>query len=135
MNQRNILSSELADATSGISRSLGWRGFAWAAALPGLGLLLFYGLVLHTRLALGRWPNFGERLPTQILSLHNTLVWDCYAALFFSLYAVPILIIVSVCFRKTRRFAFYLFAYAMAAILAGALVQLAPHSFLNWFFD
>ena len=135
MGQQNVLSSEVPEAASGISHSLSWRGFAWAAALPGLGIFLFYGLVLHSHLVLGRWPHFNEELPTWLLSVHDKCVWIIYAALFFSLYAVPVLLMGSLCFRKTRHFAVYFFAYAVFVALAGLSMQLAPHAFLNWFFD
>jgi hypothetical protein len=135
MNQENILSGDILKPFFQTFHALTWKGFAWAALLPGLGMLLFYTLALHVRFVLGRWPDFGERLPTQFLSLHEKCVWHFYGALFFSLCAVPFLVIGSVCFRRWRHLSVYFISYAIFAALAGVSILLAPHAFLNWFFD
>ena len=135
MSQQNVLTGEASEVASGMSRRLTWKGFAGAALFPGLGMLLFYTLALHVRLSLGRWPHFGEHLPTRLLSLHEKCVWHFYGVLFFSLYAVPIFVIGSVCYRRWRHLSVYFVSYAIFAALAGLSMLLAPHAFLNWFFD
>ena len=114
---------------------LTWKGFAWAAALPGAGALLFHTLVLHTRIVMGRWPHFNESLPTRLLSFHDKCVDYVAFFLFASLYVVPVLVIASLCFRRSRHVAVYIIAYSAFVMFAGSSIYLAPHEFLNWFLD
>ena len=135
MSRQSVLSSGAPEAAPGGFGSLTWKGFAWAAVLPGLGVLLFCALVFHVRLTLGRWPHFNESLPTRALSFHDTCVDVVAFFLFVSLYVVPLLVILSLCFRRWRHIAVYVFAYAVFVALAWGSVLLAPHEFLNWFLD
>jgi hypothetical protein len=135
MIQPNVSLIEAPNGCADTFRPLTWRGFAWAAALPACGTLLFYGLVLHARFTLGHWPNFGEKPPTQLFSFHLKCTKDFVWVLFFSLYLVPFLAIGSLCLRRWRHISVYAVAYAVFVAFAAASVLLAPHSFLNWFFD
>lgn len=75
------------------TRSLSWKGFLWAVAGPLLWLAIFYALVAHVRLALGRWPTFGESFTGWALTGHSKATWYLAAALVVSLYPAPLLLI------------------------------------------
>lgn len=135
MSQRNVPSSEVLRATLGMFRLLTWKGLASAAVLPGLGLMLYYGLVALVRVELGGWPNFNDRLPTRFLSVYADDVYFFAGLLIGSLYVVPFLFIVCLCFRRLRRLATYILAHVAFVGLAIGCAALAPHAFLNWFLD
>jgi hypothetical protein len=123
------------EAPKAFGHPLTWKGVALSAALPGFGLLLFYSFVLHLRLALGRWPNFGEALPTPLLSFHFECIRRFGQVLFASVYVAWVLLIGSLCFRRWRHIAIYVIVYGAFAAIAIGIAALAPGPFLNWFLD
>jgi len=117
------------------TRSLSWKGFLWAVAFPLLWLAIFYTLVAHVRLVLGRWPNFGESFDGWALSSHSRATWYLAGALVASLYPAPLVFIGCLFFPRCRYVSVYSLTYAAAAGLALGTMLLAPNPFLNWFFD
>ncbi len=117
-----------------MDRPVTLKGLLWSVALPVGWLALFYGLVVHTRFSLGRWPQFGEKFDG-LLRLHETAVWIFVTPLYFSVYAAALAFLACLFFRRSRHLAIYAFIYAAALLLAYAAIFLAPGSFLNWFWD
>jgi hypothetical protein len=118
-----------------IKGSLTWRGFAWAAALPTLWVLLYYTFIAHVWFSLGRWPRFGERLDGQWLTIHDAALRSVFGALVGSLYVAPIVLLVCLFIPKRRHISVYTLCYGGAVGLASCALFLAPHPFLNWLFD
>lgn len=118
-----------------LKRSLTWQGFAGSVALPVAWLVLFYGLVIHVRLALGGWARFGQQFDAWPLRLHEEAVWLAATALVASLWVMPLVLVGSLCFRRWRHISIYTLSYGAAIGVAFGVMLLAPHAFLNWFFD
>jgi hypothetical protein len=117
------------------ARSLSRKGFLCVVAFPVSWLVVFYGLVAHVRIALGRWPNFGESFNGWALSAHSQATWYLAAALVVSLYPAPLVLIGCLFFQRFRHVSIYSLTYATAVGLAFGAMLLAPGPFLNWFFD
>lgn len=120
-----------AECCEGLTR--GW--LVWAVWPALTWLALYIGLVLHVRFGLGRWPTFGEPMPTLALKLHLQVVWIALGTLVGSLYAVGAILAVALFFRRWRHVAIYALAYGASAAMAFAAAYLAPRPFLNWFLD
>lgn len=112
-----------------------WTGFLCSVSLAALWLIIFYSFVLHVRLSLGRWPAFGESLPSGSLALHFAAVWGGGVALFYSLFPLSAFFIFTVPFRASRHSAVYFLCYTAAIGLAFAAMNVAPGPFLNWLYD
>lgn len=111
------------------------KGFLGSLALPVGWLALFYALVFHVRVSLGRWPHFGESFDGW-LGLHERAVWLFVPPLYFSVYAATLVFIACLFFRRLRHLSIYALGYAVALLLdALAAFFLAPGPFLNWFWD
>lgn len=123
------------EGLASLKRSLTWQGFAWSVALPVAWLALFYGLVIHVRLALGGWPRFGQQFDAWPLRLHEEAVFLAATALVASLWVMPLVLVGSLCFRRWRHISIYTLSYGAALGMAFGGMLLAPHAFLNWFFD
>ena len=119
----------------GMTHSLTWKGFAVAAALPGLWLLLFYTFVVQVRLSLGRWPEFGQHLQGWSFAFYDQATRFVAGALVGSLYLVPVILIAFLFIRRWRHVSVYAAAYGVAVCIAIGAMFLAPHAFLNWYFD
>jgi hypothetical protein len=91
--------------------------------------------VAHVRLALGRWPNFGESFNSWALAAHSQTMWYLLRALVVSLYPTPLVLMACLFFPRWRHVSIYALTYAAAFGLAFGAMLLAPGPFLNWFFD
>ena len=132
---QNQISCRRRDFLSSLTTPLKLKGIAWSVALPFGWLLLFYGLVFHVWLALGRWPHFGESLEG-LLRFHERAVWMLIPLFYFSLYAAGLVFLVCLFLRGWRHRAAYALSYSTAVVLAGVTAFfLAPGPFLNWFLD
>ena len=120
---------------SSLRLSLTWRGFLWAAALPACWLVLFYLFVAYVRFSLGRWPEFNQHLEGGWFSFCDPAIRYFAGALMSSLYVAPIILIGALFFRRWRHVSVYALAYGAAVGIAFGAMCLAPHPFLNWFFD
>ena len=118
-----------------LTPSLTWKGFLWATALPTCLLLLFYTFVAHVRFSLGRWPTFGQHLDGWSFAFHDQATRQVAWALVSSLYVAPVILIACLFFRQWRHVSVYAVAYGAAVGIAVGAIFLAPHSFLNWYFD
>lgn len=114
---------------------LTWRGFIWATAFPICWILLFYMFVAHVRFSLGRWPKFGQYLEGWLSAFYYEATMLVGLALVSSLCVIPVILIVCLCLREWRHVSFYITAYGAAVWMAMGAMLLAPHPFLNWFFD
>jgi hypothetical protein len=115
--------------------TLTWRGVLWAIALPVSWIIIYYGFIAHVWLSLGRWPGFGERIEGALLSFHYRLSVVFFGALIASLYALPIVLLGSLCLRRWRHVAVYALCYGAALGFASGALFLAPRAFLNWLLD
>jgi len=84
---------------------------------------------------LGRWPRFGETLNRGLITFHDEATRHVFRALLASLYAAPIVLIGCLFLRRWRHVCVYALCYGAAVGMASCALFLAPHSFLNWFFD
>jgi len=91
--------------------------------------------VVHVRLSLGRWPDIGKEFLAWPLFAHYKVAEWLAIALFFSLYAVPFVLLATLCRRRWRHVSWYLLCYGAAVGAALAAVLLAPNPILNWIFD
>lgn len=112
-----------------------WRGVAWAVTLPACWVLLYYAFIAHVWFSLGRWPKFGERLDSWLVSIHDETIRYFLGALLASLYVAPIILLGCLFVRRWRHVSIYSLCYGVAVGLASCALFLAPHSFLHWFFD
>ena len=116
-------------------RSFTWPGMVFCIMPPVCWLLLFYSLVIHVRLSLGRWPAFGEALQGWPLRLHYKVVLWTPFPMVLLLYVAAAVFIVCLFLPKQRHLLIYASGYAVTAWAAAGLALLAPGPFLNWFFD
>lgn len=131
---------------SGSGLGEGWPGFVrslyavsrWrlvGAAVPGLvAALVFHGLAVHVRLALGRWPTFGENLSGWV-DTHLNAVWWVMGSLWFGFVASPLLVLLGLAWPRARPLTGPCLVFGISLGLAYASMFLAPGPFLNWFFD
>jgi hypothetical protein len=111
-------------------------GLAWAIALPAAWLMFYYGFIAHTWYFLGRWPRFGEHLQAGPLTIHREVMEYFGGALFRSISIVFGVMLVCLFLRRWRHVATYALCYCVALMGAAmAMFWLAPHDFLNWYFD
>jgi hypothetical protein len=103
--------------------------------MPFLNMFLFYAFVVHVRFNLGRWPHFGESLTSEALTMHMKLAEYCVLGLFFSLYAILIVMLIGFAFKPLRWLSFSCLLHMVFAALSMGSFFLAPHKFLNWLFD
>jgi hypothetical protein len=127
--------SRVREFVVGMFRQLTVKGFLWSATVPLAVLLLFYGLVLHVWLRLGRWPHFGENFQNPVLQMHADAVLHVGGLIGISLMAAPVVALVCLFFRRWRQVWIYLVCYAIGVAILWGAVTLAPHEFLNWFLD
>ncbi len=123
------------EAFATLQRSLSWPGLAWSVALPTGWIVLFYGLVIHVWLRLGSWPRFGQQFEQGMLRFHETAVWVAMSVLFATLWILPVVFVGCLAFRRWRHVSVYALTYGAAVGVAFGVIFLAPHEFLNWFFD
>lgn len=116
-------------------KSLTGKGFLCAATLPAVWLILFYAFVSHLRISLGRWPAFGQQLETWPWGFYDQVVRQGASALVGSLYIAAAVLIACLFLRRWRHLSVYSAAYGASVAMAFGAMFLAPHSFLNWFFD
>jgi len=114
---------------------LTWRGVAWAIALPASWVLLYYAFIAHVWFSLGRWPRFGESPNGWSISFYAEMIRYFFGALVASLYIAPIVLIGCLFLRRYRHVSIYSLCYGASVGLASSALFLAPHAFLNWFFD
>ena len=113
------------------------RGIA-IAALPGIVMTaLFYSLALHMHQSLGGWPtSIGERGFPPALVTHSTVTGVVFSVLLFSLFVLPIPILVCLLTQRWRRFTVYFAVYAGVVLLGFVLTEFAaPAQFLYWWRD
>lgn len=117
--------------TSGLTR----RGFVWAVTLPAFWVLLYHAFIAHVWLSLGHWPKFGERLDNPLISFHDAALRYFFGALVSSLLIAPVILVGCLFLRRYRHVSIYSLCYGAAVGLAVCALFLAPHEFLNWYFD
>jgi hypothetical protein len=105
------------------------------AALPGLTwLLVLYSLAIHMRLSLGGWPYPGtEEGFSRALAVHSDIAVGLFIALFLSLFALPIPILVCLFVERLRRLALYLAFCALVTLLCLIVAEATvPGEFKAW---
>jgi hypothetical protein len=98
---------------------------------------LFYALAIHMRQSFGAWPSgIGERGFPPLLVAHATITVDfCIALVVFSVFVLPITILVCLLVPRWRRSVPYLALFAVLFLACWWLMQLAPGQFLDWWRD
>ena len=118
-----------------LTRSLTRKGFTWSVGLPMFWILLYYAFVVHIRLALGRWPRFGEHLDGSLLRFHHEAVWLLLLILLGSLCLAPVLLIACLLSNRWKHVSIYVLCYGAGVGIAYWSLHRAPGPFLNWLFD
>jgi hypothetical protein len=144
-NPANATKSFYPTMTADISRRLkthwnGWgsvtsKGIAWAVAIPTSWILMGILFLAHLRWALGRWPHFGETLPSTLLRVHHEVTVGWYIVMVYSLFAAAAIGVPCLFKRSWRPLSVYLGLYALGVALGWGALMAAPHPFLNWLFD
>ena len=112
------------------------EGLALSILLPANWILVYYSFMLHVWLTLGRWPNFGEKVPGPLASWHAGVVLYHYVALVYSLYLAGALILITFWQPSWRHLSLYALCYAAGVGIATlVLFFLSPAPFLNWLLD
>ena len=119
-----------------IAQSLTWQGFLWSMTLPLLGLGLYFALAVHLRTTLGHWPTaIGQNPGSWLFALHEKAAWQMAVVIAHSLYALPAVIVLSLLSKRWRHVGVYALSYGGAVVTAYRLMNLAPPSFVNWWWD
>lgn len=122
--------------TPSVFGSVTRKGICWAVALPAAWLLIYYSFIAHVWFSLGRWPKFGEALDNELLSVHREIIAQFGGALLGSVYISMGVLLVCLFLPRWRHVATYALCYGSALLFAAlAMFWLAPHPFLNWYFD
>jgi len=112
------------------------KGALVASGIPLAWLMHFYGLAVHLRLALGRWPRHISDNPNYwLFESHSATAWLIWGLMWLSLFAVPVVALTLLAWPRTRRLAVYPLIYAAAVGLTWPLMHLAPDSFIYWWWD
>jgi len=108
------------------------------SALPSaIMLALFYSLAVHMHHSLGAWPtSIGNRGFPAALVTHEQVTWSYFSALLlFSLFVLPVGILVCLFVARWRRLVPYFALYGLLYLVCWGLILLAPASFLSWWWD
>jgi hypothetical protein len=108
------------------------------SALPSFIMVgLFYSLAFHMHQSLGGWPiSIGERGFPPLLLAHATITQNFFVVLLlFSLFVLPVAIVVCLLVERWKRLVRYLALYGLLFAVCWASMQLAPPQFLNWWWD
>ena len=122
--------------TSAVTSSR-WSIWTWLCGLSSLVLLLtLITFAVHIRIALGRWPAFGENYNSAIFRLHElTLV----GVRLFTVYAAPLAWLILLFFRSFRiSWRVHLIqtlAYGIGWVLILTAGKWDPTPFTNWLLD
>lgn len=119
----------------GLTGPMTRRGLIRAMALPVGWMALYYGFVLHVRIHLGRWPEFGEGLHGWLVAGHYEVVRFLLVAQIASLYFLPVVLGACLLRARWRPTSVYVLVYGASVGLAWGALYLAPHAFLNRLFD
>ena len=106
-----------------------------AGIMPFTIIVIFYALVVHVRLSLGRWPQFNETLANGLLRFHHARTEYLSLGLIVSLYAMGIVTLLSFAFKSLRFLSFSCLIHMVFVGFSLGSFLLAPHPFLNWLFD
>ena len=119
-----------------IGHSLTWQGFLWSMTLPLLWLGLYFGLAVHLRATLGHWQTaIGQNPGSWLFAVHEKAAWQLAVIIAHSLYAIPAVIVLSLLLKRWRHVGVYALSYGGAVVTAYLLMNLAPSSFVNWWWD
>ena len=140
-----LASAVLATASVAATPSLSWkspedrRGLRLATALflPVATGLLYFSLVGHMYLSLGAWPKTigNEGFPTALL-IHQDIAGLFFGALLLGLFFVWTPVVLLSCFSQRLRSSLkYQGIFAAVSLATFGLTFLAPHEFLNWWWD
>ena len=106
--------------------------------LPYLfALLLFYSLAIHMHQSLNGWP---ERIGTNgfppALLIHDQILGSYISyLLLFTVFVVPVIILVCLLVPRWRHLALYCLAHLVSLPIFFVLMQLAPEGYLYWWWD
>jgi hypothetical protein len=119
-----------------LGRSLNQHGFLCAISLPLLWLVLYFSLAFHLRVGLGHWPtSIGQSPGTWLFAVHEKSTWLLAGVMALSLYALPAVIVLGFALKRWRHVAVYALGYGAAVLTAFLLMNLAPSSFVHWWWD
>lgn len=111
----------------------------WIAASPALvWCLLFWTLVPHLRLALGRWPRMNDPDFSLALEVHASLAYSLFGVFLLGVITIlPLAVVLCIAVPGLRRRAwpFYLGVMCLAISLGTSTIFLAPKAVQNWWWD
>lgn len=111
-------------------------GVLLSLAYPVMFLALFFTLLVHLRLGIGRWPvHISDNPRTALFHAHEVATGVTF---FIGLVLVPLGGVFALAIagaRRTRPLATCLALFTVGGLLAYAAMNLAPNSFIMWWQD
>jgi hypothetical protein len=107
-----------------------------ALSFPLTFLFLYYTLLIHLRLGVGRWPNHISDNPRTLLFHAHEIATGSFFML--GVVLAPLCGICAIALAgapRTRRVATCFGIFAIGCVLAYAAMHLAPNSFIKWWRD
>ena len=99
-------------------------------------LLVLVAMAVHIRLALGRWPNFGEDCNTTLFRIHELVLGG---VMLFAVFAAVPLWSLFLCFRSFRiswrTHALQALVFVVGWLLIFSSFKWDPTPFTYWFLD
>ncbi len=119
-----------------LRESLSRKGMGYSVSLPLLWLGLYFSLAIHLRLGLGHWPTaIGQGPETLLFSIHQEVTWELMVFIARSVFAISAFGLICAFFGNWRHYSVYALSYCIAAFAAYLLMNMAPSSFVYWWWD
>ena len=111
-------------------------GALTAFIYPALFLCVYFLLVVHLRMGLGRWPDHISDNPRDALfHFHEVATQLLFLGGVYLVLFSGGLIPIFAAIPRTRRFATWFALFAAGGVAAFAAMHLAPGSFMMWWWD
>lgn len=111
----------------------------WIAASPALvWCLIFWTMVPHLWLDLGRWPRMNDPDFSLALGVHADLAYSLFGVFLLGVVTIlPLAVVLCIAVPGLRRRAwpFYLGVMCLAISLGTSTIFLAPKAVQNWWWD
>ena len=108
------------------------------ACMPyALAIIIFYSVAIHMHIALKGWPtSIGTRgFPESLLFHVNIQGWYLSVLGIFTVFVVPIIILLCLIIPKWRHFSIYFLLQIIGLVIFLLQMSFAPDRYLDWFED
>tara|TARA_B100001250_G_C19710642_1_gene749017 strand:+ start:439 stop:759 length:321 start_codon:yes stop_codon:yes gene_type:complete len=102
-----------------------------------LAIIIFYSVAIHMHIALKGWPDgIGTRgFPKPLLFHVNIQGWYLSVLGFFTVFVVPIIVLLCLIIPKWRHFSIYFLLQIIGLVIFLLQTYFAPDAYLYWFWD